>query len=120
VLVVAGDTTDEFVLRKIIEKIECTCVIASTGDEGLMQLCDGSFDVAFVDRQVPLMNGQTIGETLIFNRDRYGGIPWVTAVDTAWSQVDLEWCKRNGLLYTLTKPFTIKSVSDVLHQAAGK
>jgi CheY-like chemotaxis protein len=120
VLVVAGDATDEFVLRKILEKIECTCVIASAGNEGLTQLSEGSFDVAFVDRQVPLMNGQTIGETLIRDRDTYGRIPWVTAVDTVWSQADIEWCKRNGLLYILTKPFTVKSVSYMLHQAAGK
>jgi hypothetical protein len=119
VLLISGDNTDELVLRKIIEQIEGNCVIASTGEEGLKYLRDGMFDVAFLNRHFQLMNGDRIGEVVLRNREIYQRIPLVIQIDPAWSQMDINWSRQNGLPHILKKPFTLTNVSKVLHRAAG-
>jgi CheY-like chemotaxis protein len=114
VLIIVGDSTDELVLRTIIDKIESTCVIASNSDMGLAQLRDGQFDVVIMNRHCSLADGRTLGEVVMKDPSVYCGIPLIVIVEAAWLQTDLEWCRQNRVQNALRKPFTVSNVFDAL------
>jgi signal transduction histidine kinase len=119
-LAIFGDPADALALKAIIEKLECNAIIASTAEDGLIQLRTGQFDAAILNSHLRLSDGQIIGDIILSDLDTYRRIPLVVALEAVASQTDLEWCRRFGLRFFLRKPFTIKNVSDVLHLATGQ
>jgi CheY-like chemotaxis protein len=113
VLVIDSDGTDQLVLRKIMEKIECTFCIAPNGDEGLQRLKEGTFDVALLNRHLPLLDGRTVGHA-IAKDPNYLKIKIAVLMETGFSQTDFDACKEIGITYFLKKPLTVGNVSDLL------
>ena len=57
VLLVEDNLTNQIVASKMLEKLNCTVVVASTGKEALRHFISTVFDIVFMDYQLPEMNG---------------------------------------------------------------
>ena len=57
VLLVEDNLTNQIVASKMLAKLNCTVVVASTGKEALRHFISTVFDIVFMDYQLPEMNG---------------------------------------------------------------
>jgi two-component system CheB/CheR fusion protein len=57
VLLVEDNLTNQIVATKMLIKLNCTVVVATTGKEALRHFISTVFDIIFMDYQLPEMNG---------------------------------------------------------------
>ena len=57
VLLVEDNLTNQIVATKMLTKLNCTVVVATTGKEALRHFISTVFDIIFMDYQLPEMNG---------------------------------------------------------------
>ena len=57
VLLVEDNLTNQVVATKMLTKLNCTVVVATTGKEALRHFISTVFDIIFMDYQLPEMNG---------------------------------------------------------------
>lgn len=111
ILVVEDHPASQYVAKSLLESLDCTVTIASTGAEALELLGRGSFDLVFMDCQLPGMNGYETTRRMRTLLHRY--IPVVAITANAMVD-DKQRCLDAGMDDFLPKPFTKSVLSDLL------
>ena len=111
ILVVEDHPANQYVAQSLLESLDCTVRIAGTGAEALELLGTETFDLVFMDCQMPDMDGYETTRRMRAVLHRY--IPVVAITANAMVD-DKQRCLDAGMDDFLPKPFTKSALSDVL------
>jgi two-component system, sensor histidine kinase len=111
ILVVEDHPANQYVAQSLLESLDCTVSIAGTGAEALELLGTQTFDLVFMDCQMPGMDGYETTRRMRAVLHRY--IPVVAITANAMVD-DKQRCLDAGMDDFLPKPFTKSALSAVL------
>jgi PAS domain S-box-containing protein len=115
ILIAEDFEINQMVLTKMIEKQGHTLRVVENGQQVLDALADLSYDIIFMDVQMPVMDGlettRKIKETL--PREK---CPVIVAVTANALNGDREKCLEAGMDDYISKPFKKESVYEVIHK----
>jgi len=111
ILVVEDHPANQYVAKSLLESLECSVRVASTGVEALELLSRERFDLVFMDCQMPGMDGYETTRRMRAVLHRY--IP-VVAVTANAMEDDKQRCLEAGMDDFLPKPFNKSALSDLL------
>jgi signal transduction histidine kinase/CheY-like chemotaxis protein len=111
ILVVEDHPANQYVAKSLLESLDCTVSIAGTGAEALELLETRTFDLVFMDCQMPDMDGYETTRRMRAVLHRY--IPVVAITANAMVD-DKQRCLDAGMDDFLPKPFTKSALSDLL------
>ncbi|WP_166541760.1 PAS domain S-box protein [Paenibacillus lutrae] len=115
ILVAEDNETNQFVLRKMLEKHGHRIQVANNGKEVLHAVAYDSFDLIFMDVQMPVMNGleaaQMIKETI--HEDKR---PVIVAVTANALKGDRELYLQAGMDDYLSKPIKSQMIADIIQK----
>jgi PAS domain S-box-containing protein len=115
ILVAEDNLTNQVVFRAILQKLGCEVQIVSNGKEAIEALLISTFDLVFMDVQMPEMDGFDAtreiraGQTGLSNRV----IP-IVAITAHAMQGDREACLRSGMNDYVSKPVSGAVLAEVL------
>jgi signal transduction histidine kinase/CheY-like chemotaxis protein/streptogramin lyase len=122
VLVAEDNPTNLLLVRRLLERENCTVFEAHNGHEALEILADREVDIALLDIQMPVMDGLTaIGAIRTDERKTGRHLP-ILAITASAMASDRDKCLAAGADGYLTKPFQprdlFKKVADTITQHA--
>ncbi|OHS97448.1 hypothetical protein TRFO_09454 [Tritrichomonas foetus] len=113
VLVVDDDKTNQFIMKKILDKLKCYYTVANNGIEGISSLKDETFDIAFIDHQMPFMDGPTTTKNIRESKAVYADIP-IIAMTASVLKEDEQTCLEAGMDFVLIKPVTLEKITEFI------
>ena len=111
ILVVEDHPANQYVAKSLLESLQCTVSVASSGAEALELLARETFDLVFMDCQLPGMDGYETTRRMRAVLHRY--IPVVAITANAMVD-DKQRCLDAGMDDFLPKPFNKSALSDLL------
>ena len=113
VLVVEDNVINQKVIKGLLNKLNIEIDIANNGQEALDKLKDRTFDLVFMDCQMPVMDGfeatKKIRSQNFPNRD----VPIIAVTANAMSG-DKEKCLASGMDDYISKPLSIQKLQECL------
>jgi hypothetical protein len=116
VLIAEDQPVNQRVAMKFLEKLGLQVDLASNGQQALEKLATGSYDLVFMDCQMPVMTGYEATRTIRANEsseDRRQTIIALTAEGTSGERSS---CFEAGMDAFLTKPLVLRDLISVLQQ----
>lgn len=120
ILVAEDNVVNQKVAVRMLQKLGCTVEVAANGVEALAALAERPFDLAFMDCQMPEMDGfEATGEQR--RREAAGARPRIpiVALTANAMQGDRERCLEAGMDDHITKPVTLAALQAVRERVAG-
>lgn len=124
VLLTEDSLINQMVAREMLERLGCRVETASNGQEAVEALSAGSFDLVFMDCQMPVLDGYEA--TRIIRKKEEGdpkdlshlaegrrGIP-IIAMTAHSMRGDREECLAAGMDDYLSKPFNLDGLAEML------
>jgi len=91
--------------------------IAANGIEALSSLERQSYDVIFMDMQMPEMDGLEATRRIVHSRPDRRQRPWIIALTANAMQGDRERCLASGMDDYITKPLKISDIASAMDRA---
>jgi CheY-like chemotaxis protein len=113
ILVVEDNKTNQFVMRKILQNIGCTFEIAENGQEAIDTLERDRFDLVFMDRQMPVLDGLEATGIIRNCGKQYSSIP-IIALTASAVEGDEQTCRDAGMDGYLAKPVRIQQIKSAI------
>jgi signal transduction histidine kinase/CheY-like chemotaxis protein len=116
ILVVEDDPVNQRVVRMLLEEVGCDVAVASSGKVAV-EACRGeSFDLIFMDMQMPEMDGQEAAR-IIRQEEAEGNKPHqaIVALTANAMKEHEDLCLQAGMDAYMTKPVTLKKLTDQLN-----
>jgi PAS domain S-box-containing protein len=127
VLVVEDNSVNQLVVTRLLERLGCTCVVASEGAQALERLAAEGFDAVLMDCQMPGMDGLEATRRIRARemRSRAGIRPLpILALTASAATEDRALCVRAGMDGYLTKPLNrgalVAELNRVVHDQGGR
>lgn len=118
VLAVEDNAVNRMILTRQLQKMGISVTTAENGEQALDLLRDHTFDLVFMDVNMPVMNGldatKAIRDRNIRGRDDLP-IP-IIALTGAGDEEDIQTCYRAGMDACLVKPLTESQLTSLLGQ----
>lgn len=114
VLLVEDNTTNQEVVSSLLESLGCETEVASNGQQGVEKAADSSFDLIFMDCQMPIMDGYEATRNIragSFEKDQEIPIVALTAHVTV---ADREQCMDAGMSDYQGKPCSLGDLKLIL------
>lgn len=108
ILVAEDNTTNQKVIRKILESAGYNTVLVPNGERALDALEHEDFDLAIVDMHMPVMGGLETIKVYRFSKPRHS-LPFLVLTANATTEAREE-CKAVGANAFLTKPIDPKTL----------
>ncbi len=118
VLVVEDNIVNQKLTKKLLEKRGCSVIIANNGKEALDLIKakpDSSYDLIFMDCQMPVMGGFETTEHIRKLQGRIGDIPIVAMTAHAMTG-DRERCLSAGMNDYISKPLEVTCLNEILER----
>ena len=116
VLIVEDNKINQIITRKIIEKYNCSCILADDGFQALEILEKENFDVILMDINMPLMNGFETTRKI-----RHKGIKIPIIALTAFNKEEIaEEAISAGMNDIIVKPFEPILLFQVINNQIAK
>jgi CheY-like chemotaxis protein len=119
-LLVEDHLVNQRIARLFLQKLGCTVHLASNGREAISRLAASTYDVIFMDCQMPEMDGFEAARLIRANeahgiwRERQPA--FIVAMTANAMQGDRERCIAAGMDDYIAKPFTPEAVQRVLRR----
>jgi len=97
----------------IFKEINCKSTIVSNANRAIEQLLTQSFDIIFIDIQLPDMNGFELAQTIRGLNKRSPAIPLIAVTANATEDFFLQ-ARTCGFNDFIMKPLTIESIRNAL------
>jgi signal transduction histidine kinase/CheY-like chemotaxis protein len=117
VLVAEDNPINQNVLTRMLERLHCAVELADNGAEAVEACQHSSFDVIFMDCDMPVLNGLEATRR-IRQLPGFAGVPIIAATADALP-ANLEACREVGMCDVLIKPLTLARLKTALAQWAG-
>jgi len=114
VLVVEDNIVNQKVAKKLLEKNGCVVDIASNGQEGVEKQKLFSYDIIFMDCQMPIMDGFEATESIRKSEEGAGKHQVIIAMTANVIEGDRENCINRGMDDYLSKPININKLQAML------
>jgi len=116
VLLVEDNVVNQKVAARFLERMGCTVQIAEHGAEGVAAFHEESFDIVFMDLQMPVMDGLTATQKVreLESADPKRRRTPIVALTANAMRSDQERCEAAGMDGYLTKPIEIERLRDTL------
>jgi two-component system, sensor histidine kinase len=108
VLVVDDNPVNRTLASRLLAKLGVESDLAQDGQEALERVRHGSYDLVFMDMQMPLMDG--IAATQAIRQLSLQVQPYIVALTANAYDADREQCLRSGMNDFLAKPFGMDSL----------
>ncbi|MBI5490055.1 MAG: response regulator [Deltaproteobacteria bacterium] len=119
VLLVEDNPANQKVAGIMLERFGCEVVLASDGKEAVETVRSGSFDLVFMDCQMPVMDGYDATRAIRALEQPARAVP-IIAMTAHAMQGDKEKCLAAGMDDYTTKPIQKAAVREMLRKYAGK
>jgi len=116
ILVAEDNQVNQKLMQRILEKLDVHVTIASNGEEAFSLYQQNSFDMLFMDIQMPIMDGPTSCRAIRRyeeEQDEEKHIPIVALTGNTLSK-DIEGYLDSGMDTHISKPINIKEIIDVI------
>ncbi len=113
ILVVEDSIPNQELLRVHFDTLGCICDYASNGQEALDLLKQKTFQICFMDLQMPVLGGLEASQ--IIRQDLKLDLP-IIALTAAEVQEEREKCLAVGMSDYLPKPFDVDQLKDKIHK----
>lgn len=115
-ILLAEDTpVNQKVALFFLEQLGYTADLVSDGQEVLDRLENQSYDVLFLDIQMPKMDGLMVAKELKKKRSSYSHkLPYIVAMTAHTSKKDQQDCVDSGMQDYISKPLRISDLQDTL------
>ena len=117
VLVVEDNKVNQFVMSKMLTKLNMEFKIADNGAIALDVLDHDNFDLVFMDCQMPVMDGLEATRRIRSSEKPYQHIP-IVALTASAIEGDEELCRSAGMDGYLAKPVRIQQITDAIKKYA--
>lgn len=117
VLVVEDDLVNQMVAREVLRTLGYAAEVVANGREAVDAVRDRSFDVVFMDANMPVMDGETATRAIRAElpADRQ---PWIVAMTANALAQDRQRYLDAGMDAYLAKPFSADGLASELRRAA--
>ena len=118
VLVAEDNRINQMFVTELLKHCGCTCDVANNGDEALLAMQRGRYDLILMDCQMPEMDGFTASREIrrrVAARELPHSIPIIALTANALAG-DRERCLDAGMDDYLTKPVNLKELSATLQR----
>lgn len=115
VLIIEDTTTNIYLLKKLLEKFKFNIEIAENGEEGIIKYKQFHPQIAFVDKNMPIKNGE---ETIIEMREIEKKLNIKTSIISLTADTfteDINTMIKAGANFYMKKPFTLQELYDTLY-----
>ncbi len=109
-LVVDDNPIAQLVIKKILNKMGHHADVVHNGKEALERIEHTSYDIVFMDMQMPVLNGVETTKRLKVMRNA----PYVVAISSNAATEDQMYYKSIGVDHFLGKPVTPETIQDIL------
>jgi PAS domain S-box-containing protein len=117
VLLAEDNLVNQMVARALLEKLGCVVHVVSTGRAVLSALAEQSYQLVFMDVQMPEMDGIEATEHI---RNRASAVRWhdipIIAMTANAMQGDRELCLASGMSDYIAKPISTQALAAVLER----
>ena len=114
ILVVEDNSDIQSLLEEIFDYLGVKISIANNGQEGIIATEKDSYDLIFMDIQMPVMDGITATKQI---RTSYNSIELpIIALSAASYQSDIEKCLEAGMNAHLNKPINVNKLANTILQ----
>ena len=113
ILVVEDNRVNQFVMSKMLTKLNMEFKIADNGAIALDVLDQDKFDLVFMDCQMPVMDGLEATRRIRSSDKGYQNVP-IVALTASAIEGDEELCRSVGMDGYLAKPVRIQQIMDAI------
>lgn len=115
VLVVEDNQVNEMVARRMLEKLGCDVSVVQDGSEAVAATLDHSFDVVFMDCQMPVMDGYEATRAIRAREEATHAprLPIVAMTANSMSD-DRDACMQAGMDDYISKPVLLRALEEAL------
>jgi len=116
VLLVEDEPINQMVLTKALTSMGLESEVANNGEEALIKLEDGGFQLVLMDLLMPVMDGFEATRYIRSHKDqRISEVP-IIAVTAKAMNGDEEYCYESGMNDYLTKPVMLDQLEKVINR----
>ena len=121
ILVTEDVVINQEIAKEIIQMLGCEVQIANNGLEAVGHYLESSFDLIFMDCQMPVMDGYEATRRIreLEADNKLEPIP-IIALTAGISTEEKTRCKAAGMNRYLTKPFSIPQLTEILRDFLGE
>ena len=120
VLLAEDNLVNQRVATKMIEKHGCRVTVAGDGGEAVRLFKNGTFDIIFMDIQMPEVSGIEATKAIrLAEHGTMAHVPIVALTANAMSG-DRQMCLNAGMDHYLSKPIEVDKLAEILQQIAGQ
>ncbi len=113
ILIAEDNPVNQKVAAALLKRMGHETELASNGREAVERRFSGSYDVIFMDCQMPEMDGYEAARE-IRSREQGGEAMWIVAVTAHAMEEDRAKCLAAGMDDYMAKPFTVKDIDLTL------
>ena len=115
ILVAEDNKVNEIVAREILEGLGCAVTIVGSGDLAVRAVAESSFDLVFMDCQMPIMDGLAATRAIREQENRRGTprLP-IIALTAHTLAISRDECLAAGMDFYVRKPFSAQDLSDAM------
>lgn len=111
ILAVEDNKVNQLLIEKILGKYGFQVVVAENGHEAIEKMSNSSFDIIFMDLQMPVMNGYVA--TRFIRNELQSEIPIIAVTANAFKD-DIEQCYKAGMNAYISKPYHEEDILSAL------
>jgi CheY-like chemotaxis protein len=115
ILVAEDHPIGQMLMERILQKLGHTFDFANNGYEAMDLLRKNSYDLIFMDLQMPEMDGFETARTIIKEMPKQLR-PLIIAVTSSSSQIDKDLCLSLGVIDFVNKPIKIRTIECLLER----
>jgi|GEM_PF-4919048 len=114
VLIVDDNVVNQLIMLKFLAKLNIKAEVASNGKEALLQVQHKTFDIIFMDIQMPEMDGLTATQQI--RQMTLSQQPYIIALTANAFESDREHSFKIGMNDFLSKPFLFEQIKSKISQ----
>ncbi len=122
VLVAEDNETNQEVAIGMLQKIGCKVTIAATGEEAVEAVSKESYDMIFMDCQMPVMDGYQAAAAIRLMEKKEGSVKSVPIIALTANALegDRERCLSAGMDDYISKPFNQDKILKIFQKLFGE
>jgi signal transduction histidine kinase/ligand-binding sensor domain-containing protein/CheY-like chemotaxis protein/HPt (histidine-containing phosphotransfer) domain-containing protein len=120
VLVAEDVETNQRIVKEIMQMLGCDVDVTSNGEEAVRFFCAASYDMVFMDCQMPVLDGYDATVEIRQHEAATQAMRTpIIALTAGTTDTDKARCKQVGMDDYIAKPFTISDIRNALEMYVG-